>query len=665
MDLEHTKRSGGSGLRMLWTASLMVCLLLPVVAREPVGTSGSVNTAAALRALQQAVDHINAGEWDQARFFAQLGTSYDSTLADFPYIDALALLASDGGRGAAIERLEQALATGRPWRSYDRKSAVLVCARLYAETTRYAQALTLLDEVASYSSADADYVSALCLYGTGRIREARSLISRAIDRWPFDPRFPRLFLIREKKGSPDDLSLNIASRITARLSVWENEDRELLLLTVPFEPSADIRKRNIRIYRGMGKNDQQEGQEGLSPLAALLALEYGLIDETRALEEVFSFSQTGLYRDDLVVLSSLIAGKETRARMVDILRDWNGLLHEDSNGDGLIDSRVLYQMGRPYHAYLDPNQDGDIDYELTCSLGKIEQVSIASQGISVRYETYPAVKTITQHGREYVMVPGTFSWAPVSWKGDTFNLGGEPLYTFHYTRSITALTEHALIMSATYYRESSDDGSELRVMLEKGVPLMGERRLGGRVYERILYTRGLPSRASRDENADGHFETIVDYDGQGEIRTISVDNNANSTWEYRETYSPDGSVQKQWDSDENGSWEVSWTLGADGTEESSWIHPIHALTVTVTVEAGSPRMVRCGESVLAVVRDPVEDLWWIGRMPNEVRDISTRLLEILNHSEPEVVSSILTLNGRRYMTVRTGGFIFVELINAR
>ena len=267
------------------TLRLVSCLVFSAVAlasafSEKVDRGGrAVNTAAAVRSLERSIGLLSSGEWDQARFESELGAAYDPTLADFPYIDALCLAAAGAPRADMIEKLESSLAEGRFWRSYDRTSAILLCSRLYAETLRYRDALALLDSIVDHSSADSDFVRALSLYGLGRDADARTLLGKCLDRWPFDPRFPRLFLREEAGRQLTESSLSIANVILPRLYLWENEDRGLLLLAIPFEPSRAVRERNIRVYRGMGTNDALPRAEDGVPRSAVLALEYGLLDE--------------------------------------------------------------------------------------------------------------------------------------------------------------------------------------------------------------------------------------------------------------------------------------------------------------------------------------------------------------------------------------------------
>lgn len=99
--------------------------------------------------------------------------------------------------------------------------------------------------------------------------------------------------------------------------MWEDADRELLLLAVPFEHNPDSRVRNIRTYRSMGKNDRvMENHPAMiaEPLSAVYALEYGILTESAAEMEVFSAEKTGIR---LIFFTGFAASQGQRCARVD------------------------------------------------------------------------------------------------------------------------------------------------------------------------------------------------------------------------------------------------------------------------------------------------------------------------------------------------------------
>lgn len=646
-------------------APIVLSLGLPAQASGPDEGRKAVNSAAATRSLERAVSFLSSGQWDSASFEATLGRSYDQTIADFQYIEAVSVVATGGPRADAINRLEAALGGGLLWRSYDRTTAVLLCARLYAETLKYREALDLVATVPESSSSDQDYVRVMSLYALGRIAEARASLSRSLERWPFDARFPRAFFRYENGTKPDSAALAIARTVSQRLYLWENEDRELLLLSVPFESSAAVRERNIRIFRGMGARDSSDSARPVNPLSTVLALEYGLIDDGAAMDEVLSLSGEGIPSRLLVRLCTLLGSRDARDRMAHALENFAGILIDDANGDGIIDSTVRYRMGRAYEASFDRDQDGYVDYGVSCELGSPVVITLARSEGKVSYDGYPFARSVERGGREYTMHPRALSWAPVTWVDEGIALAPKPFYGLRLSPAPAPLTERLLVAAAAYYTESLEDSSFVRVTLDAGKPIVSETRARGMPYERTIYEDGVPSGGSRDEDGDGYFETVIEYAKNGAFKLVSVDRNANRRYEYRERHEADGTVSKQWDSNEDGAYEITWRRSPDGAERTDWTHPVTGKPVVILVDRGNPRSVEYSDKVSNVLRDPAADVWWIGAIPPNSNILAKAALDFFNRSQPSVVSQTITASGRSAHAVRSGGFVFLEIVNAK
>lgn len=650
---------------LLSLAALAICLVgFGGYARaETAGQAAkAVNRAAAVRSLERATALLASGDLDSAAFEARLGVTYDPSMADFPYIESLVLAARNAPRADILERVEASLASGLFWRTYSRSEALVFYAKLKAETCRYSEALAILTDAGSVASVDVDYVRILSLYGLNRLTEARKCVSEALDRWPFDARFVRVFLTREASARASDASRAIASTILSRLYVWEDADRELLLLAVPFEHDPENRVRNIRTYRSMGKNDRAtENQPVMAaePLSAVYALEYGILTENQAETEIFSAEKTGIRLDLLHGLCSLAGAKAVRESIANRLDGYEGIVTDDANGDGIIDSWVRYRLGRPVEAVFDPNQDGYPDYSVACDLGEPAVITVGREKTVVTYDKYPAVRAVTVGEREYTMKPLALSWAPVEWIREDLGFDGNAFYTIALTGRDVPLTERLLAGFSAFYRE----GDNTRVILENGIPVSSETREKGRVLSWTSYKRGYPALTKTDYDGDGYFETTATYTPQGALASVEADRNGNRRVEYREDYSADGTIRFRWDSDENGVYEISWIKGTDGIERTEWLHPDSHIPVVIVVENGSPRDVTYGNLRKSVIRDPIANLWWIGRLPENSRDIVKKLGEAFNRESPAVVSYSVTTDGKRLNAVRTGGLLFAELVD--
>ncbi len=666
-------KTARSGRQFFGSLILVLCLPLSLNSQSAAVSGRSVNSAAALRSLERAFSLLGAAEWQAAAFEAQNGANFDPVLADFPYIEALSLIASGLPRADAIDRLEDALSPGRFWRIYQETDAAVLCAWLYAETGRFQQALDLLSSRRVPDSADADYVRLLAYYGLGRRSEINRLYPTALDRWPFDSRFPRLFFIREKNTAVSADLRRIADTIRSRLYVWENDDRELLLLAVPFESDPEARVRNIRIYRGMGESDRLRASgTQLSPLSAVLALEYGLIDEQSAITEVFAYALTrsgnsGLHVEHLLSLSRFTGTPSGRELLSAMVSDFSGFLLYDANTDGIIDGRVLYVQGRPSEVAFDRNQDGRPDLLVETDFGAPARITV--QGTNryvVQYSLYPAVTTVTENDREYTLRPGSLRWAPVKWTVPELAHDVPSFFLYELLSSAGQLTETLLLNNSAYYRESDSGvpGGVVRVALEAGKPVSAEYRLAGKVYAWMTYENGVPLLRRVDHDGDGVLETTENFNNAGTLVAVLMDRNGNRKIEYREDYAADGTETLSWDTDEDGRYEIIHRRKSGGLTQTEWLHPQTGVPVIVSIEQGEPRSVAYGGIYRSVIRDPDAPVWWIRRIPDNSRTLIRKIPQQLNPEGKSVVSyHEFTEGNLRVLVVQTGGFVFAELLD--
>lgn len=642
---------------------ISVCTTTLLSAEQPVQSRKTVNAAAAYRALERAASLLNEQRFEQALFEASLGTTYDPLMADFPYIEALALSGQEAPRADILARVEVSLSDGLAWRSFDRREAVRLCARLYAETLRYADALALLDTIPDDLNADADHIRLLSLYGLKRFDDAIALARQSLERWPFDSRFAEAFLRVELANPPDAARLDLARTITSRLYLWQEDRPELLLLAVPYERTADSRERNIRMYRNMMRQDTETAY--FRALAAVLALEYGLIPEKSAVEEVMNLSATGIPRELLFSMEPLLVTESVRKGFLERLAGFDGILVHDRNNDGITDSRVRYRMGRPVYAEFDTSQNGYPGLTVTAELGEPAEIMLVHESMEIMYDMYPSVARVRRDGKNYTMRPQALKWGPVRWQRNESIPEG--FYYLTIQDRIEPLTERMLIGAAVYYSEPMRDtpDGEVRFVLENSVPVMSEQRTGNVLYSRTTYRSGRPVQTLRDSNEDGYFETRVQYDDAGAITEIAIDQNANRTFEYQEQYTSDGTTVKKWDTDENGVFEIEWEISSGGMEKSRWIHPVNGRPVEAVIEKGQPRSVKYGTVSRPVIADSFNDIQWIGRIPPDSREIAKIILQRLNREPAAVVCPMMEIGSLHFAVVRTGGFIFVELLDVQ
>ena len=86
------------------TSFFLVCFfVVSALSLSGQSSAGTVNSAAALRVLERSSVLLGNGEWAQAGLEAAVGAGFAPELADFPYIRAVASLASGEARHTSIE----------------------------------------------------------------------------------------------------------------------------------------------------------------------------------------------------------------------------------------------------------------------------------------------------------------------------------------------------------------------------------------------------------------------------------------------------------------------------------------------------------------------------------------------------------------------------------
>lgn len=646
--------------------------------------SEGVNLSAALSCLQNSAELCTEEKWKDALFEAQLGEVYDPATADFFYVQALAGLKLNYPNADILEKAEAACSSGMIWRLYDINAGRLLAAQINCLMLKYKEALELV-ELLPFESADSDYVKADALYGLGRDREAKLLISEALDRWAFDSRFAKLFFLRERGKKVSFFGKKLAGRIISRLYSWQEEDPSLLLLASPFETRSEENIRRLKLYRGMYLPFTES--YNLSDLynrsySILLCLRYGIIDEDTAVNEFFSIRAYyfnpiekeylvtyALYESHLVELLRLVANSRLRKELKKKLSLYEGLIVDDSNGDLIIDSKVYYKNGRPWCAEFDHRQTGYPDYTVECNFGIPSVIYGKKNAYEVSYDSYPAIKAFTKKGIKYVMRPLDLNWAPLELKELNLKLYGihqkqNAFFSLKVDKDAGSLHEGILIYSSAFSEEKLSylSGGIKKVFFDKGLPVKAEVRLGSDLYSQTNYRNGLPVFEYIDKNGDGYFETRAEYDSKGLLKRTDIDLNKNKLYEYSEYYEKDDSIIKTWDSDENGIFEIKHIQYKNGDSQTEWIHPKFNKQIRIDFKDGVPVQLFDGKQTLILVQQGKE-VFWLNRSPTNIEKVNEKLIEIFNQNDIPVVSYMLSINDAEVYAVRSGGLIFAEIIN--
>ena len=247
----------------------------------------------ALRFIDSAKNCFVHADYENAVSQAAAGLTYDDSVADLYYIQALALSVQEAPAYMRTPLLRNSLS--RTWYAYNRDAARLLLADLYTRTGRSADALSLLDETPQLNDSQALCTRAKALYILGDINQARSVLEKGALQYPSEADFVRLFFNFEQtvsaktsssadtdkqKNAIDKRFNELAGFFVTRSKQLGKTETDLLLKAAAFAVQSDEKVRLLKEWNAYGKSD---------PWYGVYALENGLLDETEAFEYELPF----------------------------------------------------------------------------------------------------------------------------------------------------------------------------------------------------------------------------------------------------------------------------------------------------------------------------------------------------------------------------------------
>lgn len=641
-----------------------------------------INTSYSLRYLQKADEFYTSNRYADALACIEKGLSFDDSFADFFYLKAQCLLKLKEHRAQCLKAAETAITSGLRVHLYRKEDFILLLARLYTETKRYAEALELLNTL-TFDCADRDFYRASAFYNLGDDGRAQEIIEQALNRWSFDSRFPLLFFLQERNKPISNAGKKLAASLLQRLYVWTDKTPWLAVYAAPFEPNHEENRRRLQAYRAM-YGVRKDTVDARTALAAILAeLRYGVIDEDTAVTDFFNvrtavpFIQQktlpAFYSDQLAQLCRLIGTHEVREKIGDRLNAFNGIVLEDNNDDSIIDSAVFFEQGRPLSAFFDINQDDEYEYKVQCHFGTPYHIVTPKNDCTVQYDSYPAVHSIIYQAekREYTMQPLAFRWEPIIQRELDLGLrdtdaDSPSFFTLSLHGNASILQKHDFIFSVLYSEEPSllDEYAVRHTQFAEGKVLSVEIKNGTQLLARERYRNGIIAQKEYDYDKDGFFETQEHYNTQGRLESISVDNNKNKAFEYYEVYQADGTVIKNWDENEDGVPEIQYTQFASGDAQTMWKHRYSGLPVALYYKKGKPEKLTIGTKNVPLIKDTVQNIYYLDVRPALSDKAVEMLAQRLKDKLPALTAYTLTIGRYELYAVRSEGAIFVQVYAA-
>lgn len=668
-------------------------------------------TETAVRCIDIAKNLLANEEYEASYSRAALGLTYDNTVADLYYIQALGM----SQRGLPPYKIEPLLksALQNKWYEYNKDAARLLLASVYTKTARAAEALSLLNERPLLSGKDALYIRANALYLLGNIGDARKTVRQGALRFPEDPRFALLFFEREREPSrenggngaqiaaddpagesgdggdeSDKTFAELSSLFVSRAYDLQDADPDVLLKASLFAPSEEDGRRLLKAWNAYGKTD---------PRYAVYALKAGLMSEEKAFDYVEPFfSGTSDYA---LVKSfvSLVSGEKTKERVRKLYAAFAGTLRFDTNGDGISDMTVNYRSGRPSFIEYDANRDGIIDWTVDCDYGVPVKVNLVREDAVLWYGTWPSLSRVIWSGGTYTLNEDRLFASPVNMiKDPVMEERASLSFYLPVLRDDVRSVLHAddlFALSHTVERKSAEgENTRVRFSLFDGKAQNAVYTDNGTPYAYAFFENGALRFRNVDRDKNGTYELTELYAYADEnallyrsaeearelsLRLFGVDNAAkglylqkvvsdadgNGIIEFSEEYGPNGKTAAQWNDNETGSMIIRYVKNGD-SEETEYVHPVSGRHVRLIIQKGIP----VSADGIPVERDAAAPFFWIGVSPGG--NYAQKVIKELNQKGSSgvicTVTNLIWLKDKdrfaRIFAVKNGDTYFGELL---
>ncbi len=534
----------------------VLCLLL-LSAGNPGVAADATETNRALSRLyaEYALSALGGGRDEEAVGFAETSLEFDERNSDAHHLLAVSLSDRQHATRRVVEHLEQSLQAQR-FRITEEPEARLLLAETYIRIGNPTGALELLDAPAAGApEPELLYLSARALLARGDVTSAEQAALRGRRLYPDDPRFVLFLLRRDPSPGPRTgrwLDANVSEAPTYLDGLLYYAER----VGAP-ERAMELSAR----YLELGGEDPkvaliraEAAGEGASGQA-----DAGGDDAAEAREAAWElFVRMNGLRDKAAVeqMYALLPDGELRARVRDVLAEYNGTAERDEDGNGFWEHRFTFSQGRLERWEADRNQDGVLEYDVVLSSRVPRSLETSPEGYRISYGTYPEVESVDVVAgdvrRRYRLPAGQLTYRILSEDLDWGSAVPGPAFPFRLADPPPVLSEELLRENAFRLELGPQGGSVTRVLtLEEGVVLREviDEDGDGRIDHMIQYEAGVRVSGMRDADRDGRFEVAEQYE-DGELALLLVDADGDNTYEYRERLQPEASVS--WDYDGDG-----------------------------------------------------------------------------------------------------------------
>ncbi|MDR3171684.1 MAG: hypothetical protein LBU17_08680 [Treponema sp.] len=571
-------------LRVLSVLWFVTVLCFPAYGEQNQWKDEKGDAGIAAKYVDWAQAAIDAGRWADALVALERGSDFADVSSDISYLLACVRAHEDAPTRAVLETLRRALEANQ-WNRFSSEVARLFEAEILIRLRNYAEALHILAVLPS--NAYTAYLQLLALKGTGDRESFRALMAKTLEAYPRDPRPVRLlFDYADQFPAGDDVPL--VALALRRLPALLKVDRELAYRGVPFIHNIEAARTIIGAYRATN--------DGV-PASIPAALYLGLIDETQAIDELFHPykeallgglggldppKEVTLNKSLLQPVWALLRHDEGRESFKRNLLRFSGVITEDMDQDGYVESWVRYKDGMITGYSHDTDQDGLPELIVSFMAGVpigaefFSGESVADRvKAAVQWETYPAVLETELEGVRYHARFREFFFAPLR-----FTVLFESGFLYPEWDALGGnLSRRNLLSSATLVERP---GKEIKGTIEQmdfaqGIPQKARVFLDGQLVSEIIFQLGRPTIQRIDLDMDGRMETTRRlYQVQGDADPVNyklIIEFSESDWdgdgicEYSEQYvfkdDAELRILRSWDMDRDGRREYVETVMRD------------------------------------------------------------------------------------------------------
>lgn len=685
-------------LKKLLPLCMLLLVQIPVPAQADKAATTAANRQTALRYLLLAKEYINDSDWDTAIAEAQLGLSYDATIADLWYVMAVAESNKGGVLRDILPYVTTAL-TESQWVDYNRDGARVLYADILSDTGKWRQAVAVLDTAPFLYSADAEYIRIQAYYRmhtADSIEKAREKVDSVRRIYPDDTRFPLIFFKYEYGYHLSETSLSeaLAAAFITHMPQYRTVSSELAVYMATFAKDSEEQKRMLQSFSA--KNMRH-------PLYAIVALKAGILDQQAAYDYFCSFADKKISVSYLSEFAPLITDNEVKKQFVQYLTAYAGTLVEDTNGDLEPNLVIKYRRGRPEAITWDQNSDGVNEWEAVCDFGVPVSIDLPEDHIHSVYGTYPFLRTAVfsdENGRPLVtfnLLDETLRWIPFSVKTSLFlsRTPGCDFYIPEVQHDVPHLSDADLLAAASSYEVPLQEyeGAFVKFSILDGIPQSSAYYKNGSCYARCRFKDGIPDVRTVDADGDGIFETTETYGfdpqnlmhrtaaenmqcmmnlfGRPEygngiyVKMIQVDTDKDNIADFSEEYLADDAKITSWDSNNDGLWDIRYVRYPENKNGEIpaaiyfYLMPERKL-VSVALIDDKPVTITSDKTIYTVVKGHMQDFYWIGVPGPE--EMEQKIGEAVGRAGSQGIRVSVDAPPDQFTAVQVDNKIFARLI---